>query len=155
MSKLTQHLQASYAAALERRLASARAASSNSPNGMDGHQSGASTPRPELQLGNVSQHMTPETVTPTTSPRGDALTTFAGHALVEAVHMAQRRARRSTVLRHRPSVLKREHAAVKAVEAYGRRSLVQAEAAEGASPQELELLQGAVQSVVKTASRRH
>jgi hypothetical protein len=153
MSKLIAHLQASYADALERRLAG-RAASST-----DEHESGGSTPRPGL--GTVSQNMTPVEVTPVVSPRKSAsdgvsasneLSSFAGHALVEAVILAQRRSRRSAALRHRPSLFKREAAAVKAAELYGRRSLAHAQ---GISSQEVELLQGALQSVVKTVSRRH
>jgi hypothetical protein len=164
MSRLTVHLQAAYADALERRLASANTRSSETadiPPCADDHVSGDSTPRPELQAGNVSKHMTPENLTPVTSPRSHTdcnehstgqLATFGGHALVEAVFVAQQRSRRSAAVRRRPSALKREHAAVKAVEAYGRRSLAGAKAA---SPQEVELLENAVQSVVKTASRRH
>lgn len=150
MPRLIAHLQASYADALEHRLCG-RAAPT-----IEVHESGTSTPRPVL--GNVSQHMTPEEVTPVASPRsngeavGHNLTTFAGHALVEAVRLAQRRSRRSAALRIRPSALKREHAAVKAAELYGRKSLANAQSI---SSEEIDLLHGALESVVKTVSRRH
>lgn len=155
MPRLIAHLQASYADALEHRLCGRAAAT------IEVHESGTSTPRPAL--GNVSRHMTPEEVTPVASPRkslsngevaGDNLTTFAGHALVEAVRLAQRRSRRSAALRIRPSALKREHAAVKAAELYGRRSLANAQS-NSSEREEIELLHGALESVVKTVSRRH
>lgn len=152
LDELTEHLQGSYAEALERRL------------GVDVKKDGEN-PTEDVcddeqhqQMGDLETLMTPDQVTPLVSPKGAAAQgtqeciAGAQRALDDTCRREQDRSRRSLAIQQRPSAAHRGSAAMKAVEAFGRRSLAQAQ---GEDPEHVAALQGAVQSAVRRASNRH
>jgi hypothetical protein len=150
MDELTEHLQDAYADALERRLIADKTGSAAEDAEDDAD-------RPHM---GDSPLMTPEQVTPVVSPTGtsfgDATCCVAGaqKALDDTCRREHDRSRRSMAVQRRSSATQRGAVAVKAMEAFGRRSLAQAQAA-GADLEGVEALQGAVQSAVRRVSLRH
>lgn len=111
-------------------------------------------------MGDLASLMTPEqVVTPLVSPKGAAAREAGGasiagaqKALNDTCGRTQELSRRSLAVQQRPSAAHRGDAAMKAVQAFGRRSLAQLDLE---APEDAELLQGAVQSAVRRASNRH
>lgn len=153
LEELAEHLQETYVEALERRLGVdvPKAASLEEPAACE-----------NCFMGDLSDLMTPEQVTPLVSPKGaaaneakeagDGVLAGAHQVLDDTCRRTQERSRRSLAVQQRPSAAHRGTAVVKAMEAFGRRSLAQLQ---GEAPEDLELLQGAVQSAVRRASNRH
>lgn len=151
IEEITEHLESAYADAFERRLGlreqSEEAAAKDNDCCDD-----ASRP----QLGDLEEMMTPEEVTPMVTPKGSVekpvgedIAICAQRALDTNRKSMQDRSRRSLAVQQRPSAAHRGSAAVKAMEAFGRKSIAQAEGEEKA------LLEGAVQDAVRRASKRH
>lgn len=153
VEEITEHLQTAYADALERRLGTQ---ASEEQSGQTAIEDEIDAARPQLK-GDLSALMTPEEVTPLVTPTGAAARKSVGESIAVSVKRAmdetrkstQERSRRSLAIQHRPSAAHRESAAVKAMEAFGRRSIAQAEG------EDKEQLEGAVKDAVRRASVRH
>jgi len=151
MEELTDHLQESYARAFEHRLSM-----DNKTEAHEEADSCADDARPQLQMGELTPLMTPEHVSPLVTPKGaacpHAISEHAEQALEEVATRRSERARRSLAMQHRPSATQRGGMAVKAMEAFGRRSLARVS---GATAEDREQLEDAVVDAMRRASRRH
>lgn len=156
VEEITEHLQTAYADALERRLGmhageeQAAEAAAENDKGCDDAQ------RPQLEMGDLDALMTPEFLTPLTTPTaaagrqsGECVATRARASLDDTCSKNQDRSRRSLAVQQRPSAAHRKSAAVNAMETFGRRSIAQAQG------EDVEALKGAVQDAVRRASFRH
>jgi hypothetical protein len=157
-SELMEHLQESYAIALERRLSSG-ASEARARQEASAQEAADDAMRPSLQTDNLSPLMTPDKVTPVGSPRGAAdsaggcIASRAQAALEAGELQAEARARRSVAMQHRPSAAQRGEIAVRAMESFGRQSL--AAVANSTTAEERSALTGAVSDAMRRASRRH
>jgi len=156
VEEITEHLQTAYADALERRLGMHADEEQAGETATENENCCDDAERPQLEMGDLDALMTPEFVTPITTPKGSAekpagecVAARARASLDDTCRSTQDRSRRSIAVQQRPSAAHRGSAAIKAMEAFGRRSIAQAQGEDKA------LLESAVQDAVRRASVRH
>lgn len=149
VEELTEHLQDAYAEAFEQRFA------------MEAEQASRKDEDEEIGVsatGDLDQLMTPENVSPVETPPGAASQAprkslaDCTDELEEKGRRNEERRRRSIAIQQRPSAAQRGHAAVRAMEAVGRRSLASVKVT---AVEDRSLLEGAVEDAVRRASVRH